>query len=156
MCQAPCQARGFMARKPQSFTSSCLWNLGQISTEGTGTNCHTESKTPAERGFDSKSQKSLELTFSSGTCLPFHKAVHSCFSFPKEPKGRQPSARDLCQPLPCQDLGKEAASIWVKEGVGSVGCPCDAHFAMSCGGGRKIKTDGNYTSPSAKMSRWSR
>lgn len=79
------------------------------------------------------------------------------FPFPKSQRARQTSARDLCQPLPPPGIWaeKQQAFGW-KNSVGSVGCPCGAHFAMSCGGVRKIKADGSYTSPSARTSRWSR
>jgi hypothetical protein len=56
-------------------------------------------------------------------------------------------------------LGIWAEKQWAfgwRNRFGSAGCPCSAHFVRSCGKVRKIKTDGNYTFPSARTSRWSR
>lgn len=75
----------------------------------------------------------------------------------------QPGPASLCQraeeqaaigqqPVPGSALWGIWAEKWQafggKNRAGSGRCPCSAHFAMSCEGVRKIKIDGNVTSPS--------
>lgn len=184
MCQMLYQARDIMENRPQCLTTgasrkkstelkpqphhqtdwthvrsasaplaSGSWSPGG-DREQTG---DTEEAAPAERGLDSKSPNPWTCTFPSEPAYSEALPAQSCFSFPKEPKGRQTSARDLCQPLPPPGIWAERQQAfgW-RNSAGSVGCACGAHFAMSCGGVRKIETDGSSTSPSARTSRWSR
>ena len=173
------------SKRPPSLTSGRLWKekqwtsapipitkqnkpmVGSASAPPTSGSCTTRGdreqagytgwRTPAERGFDSKSQNPWNCTFLAEAAHPEALPAQSCSSFSKEPKDRQTSARDLGQPLSTLGIWaeKQQAFGW-KNGVGSAGCPRGAHSATSCGGVRKIKTDGNCTSPSARTSRWSR
>lgn len=96
---------------------SSLWIM--FPGRGQGANCDSEYRTPAERGFDSKSPNPQIVLFQQNVLA--QRPFQSGPAFPFQGAKGQAGIRDLCQPHthththPTRDLGRDAAGIWVKE-----------------------------------------
>lgn len=158
MCQAPCCPWDIMAKGPQSLTSGGFeadgrrsnelhpsvppWNRANPSSPQTTSPWRTDSKldVPSQGGLQKMAltpkAKIPETALFQQNCLPQRPLLLLCSDFPfsKEPKGRQTSARDLCQPLPRQGSGQRShkhlgermdLAVWDVPAVPTLWCPVE-------------------------------